>query len=327
MRGWYGSWLIVLAGMSSTGCDDYAGEDADATDPRLQRKLGLSTCGAWRCGYNAAEINGRSLQTLHLQGLANADGVRIVGFVPPPLRFGYSLAVEGDALVAKRPGSTLAGAQLIGATILVRVQTDLVLPVVIAGYDAVPSWADGGGTIAAYTLLYLDPDTLVTRSVCTGTPLDVLTSAVTVMGGETYDEATKTVVPDQSGWFTLACAGSAAAKMKLMGYAPQTELPGTAAPSTVAQRQATLKMITADYCGTGHSYTANGAPIVWQNQVGTVDSSDWHAPGDIEAVWTAEGASCLGATRLPDATPDCPLAACSGEFPVSAEWITHIILD
>lgn len=171
MRGWYGSWLIVLAGMSSTGCDDYAGEDADATDPRLQRKLGLSTCGAWRCGYNAAEINGRSLQTLHLQGLANADGVRIVGFVPPPLRFGYSLAVEGDALVAKRPGSTLAGAQLIGATILVRVQTDLVLPVVIAGYDAVPSWADGGGTIAAYTLLYLDPDTLVTRSVCTGTPL------------------------------------------------------------------------------------------------------------------------------------------------------------
>ena len=80
--------------------------------------------------------------------------------------------------------------------------------------------------------------------MCSGSLTDPLASAVTVLGGETYDDAGKTVRADQAGWFTLACAGSAAAKMKLMGYAPQTEFDGSGAPSTVAQRQATLK--TAD---------------------------------------------------------------------------------
>ena len=61
-----------------------------------------SSCGAWRCGFNAAEINGRSLQSLHLQGLPNEDGVKVVGFLPPALGLlgNFSLTVENDEFVA-----------------------------------------------------------------------------------------------------------------------------------------------------------------------------------------------------------------------------------
>lgn len=319
---------LILALFSA--CDDGV---ADHTEPR---STPLGSCGAWRCGYNAAEINGKSLQSLHLQanknqGDANADGVRISGFTAPPLALlgGYVLSVENDEFVAKRTGSKLRGNQLVGG--ILWVQTPLLLglsapiPVTILDYQEVDSWAAGAPKIAAYTLVYPEVTALLGfKNVCSGSLLDPLAAAVTVLGGETYDDATKQVQPDRAGWFTLACAGSAAAKMKLMGYAPQTKFPGTNLPSTVAQRQATLRMITAAYCpNSGTSYTQTGTPVVWSNAAGTVDSGDWHTPDQVEAVWTADGALCLDATRIADAEVDCYLPPCD-TFEVSdGEWITH----
>jgi hypothetical protein len=290
-----------------------------------------STCGAWRCGFNAAEVNGRSLQSLHLQGQPNEDGVRIMGFVPPPLGLlgGYTLTVENDEFVAKGAlGGKLRGAQLIGGIILIQLPLGIPLPVTILGYEEVPSWAEGAPPIAAYTLVSVDLNSLLGwKSVCSGSLLDPLTAAVTILGNETYDNDTITVQPNRTHWFTLACAGSAAAKMKLMGYGPQTKFDGGTKPSTVAQRQATLKMITADYCGTGDTYTENGTPVVWNNSAGSVDSSDWHSPGDVEAVWSSAGALCLDATRLADAEVDCSLPSCD-EFDIDdGEWLTRVAVE
>ncbi len=288
------------------------------------------TCGRWRCGFNAAEINGHSLQTLNLNGAANADGVKIVGFLPPPLTLlsGYTLGVENDELVAKKGSGRLKKAQLVGSIILVQVELGLVLPVTIAGYESVPSWADGGAPVAAYTLIYPELASLLgVKNVCAGSLLEPLASAATVLGGETYNNETKEVNAGQTGWFTLACAGSAAAKMKLMGYAPQTNFPGTSAPSTADARQATLKMITADYCGEGVSYTANGTPVVWENHEGTVDSSNWHTPGVVEAVWTADGALCLGTPRIAGTEAACTLPTCDELSLADGAWVTHVALD
>lgn len=164
------------------------------------------------------------------------------------------------------------------------------------------------------------------ENVCSGSLLDPLASAVTVLGGETYDGETKTVNTGMTGWFTLACAGSAAAKLKLLGYGPQSKFPGTTAPASPAARQATLKMITADYCGEGESYTENGTPIVWANRAGTVDD-DLYTPGQVEAVWTANGALCVGATRIADAELDCVLPDCEGVDVGDGEWITHVAVE
>ncbi|MDC0722085.1 ADYC domain-containing protein [Nannocystis bainbridge] len=300
------------------GCDDPEIEDT---------RLRPYNCPTWQCGFNAADLNGRSIRELNLDGEPNSDGVRIVGFVAPlGLLGGYKLDTDGDALIARNAqGKTLKGAQLFGAIIFVRKDGPLELPIplTVLGYQEVDAWADGAAKVPTYTIVYPDVGALLgVRNVCSGDLVDALASAVTVISDETYDLTQKTVNPGQRRWLTLACAGSAAAKMRLMNYSPHTDFDGQGHASSVAQRQATLKMITADYCGTGHSYTANGTPLQWENQDGTVASPGPY--GAVEAIWTASGAACLDATRLPDVEVPCALPSCSEYDGPAGEWSTFV---
>jgi hypothetical protein len=302
----------------------------DAGEPVAIERDGGFGCPPWQCGTNTSEINGKSLQELHLGGEPNADGVELVGFVPPPgVLFSWELGVEGDALVAggQFGNSTLSGNQLIGSTLMVRIEADVVVPVVITDHDEVPSWASNGEPLAAYALVYADLDEpSLDRSICKGTLVDPLQVAVVVLADERYDLDAKTVIADQDDWITLACAGSAAAKMALFGYGPHAEFEGGGSPASVDQRQATLKMITADYCGTGHSYTVDGTPLAWENQSGTVEFDP--DAGDHEAIWTAEGALCLDTPRVVDPSEvRCSLPSCAAFTLEDGEWSTATIAE
>jgi hypothetical protein len=284
-------------------------------------------CPVWRCGFNSAEVNGRAIRELNLDGLANADGVRIVGFVGPAGILGdFALDSEGDALVARGPnGAVLSGDQLIGSIILVKPPGLLAppVPITILDYQEIDAWAVGAAPVATYALLYPDVSAILgVRNVCHGDLGDTLMAAVTVLAGETYDLATKTVQPDKPRWITLACAGSAAAKLRLMNYGPHADFDGEGHPTTAPQRQATLKMITADYCGSGVAYTANDTPLEWENHSGTVDSTT--STSALEAIWTDAGALCLDATRLPDPDVACSLPACAGLSLADGEWATRV---
>lgn len=305
--------LAVAASILLPAClDPETGSDTEVA-------ARVYSCPAWRCGFNAAEVNGRSLQELNLDGLPGSDGARIVGFVPPPLRLGFVLDVQNDELVFRKGATVLRGSQIVGGVILVQLPIGLPVPVTILAHEKVSSWAEGRPAIAAYRLVYPEPLELFgVKNVCTGSLLDPAASLVTVLGGERYDAASKTVLADQPRWLTLACAGSAAAKMKLLGYGPQSSA------TTVAQRQATLKMITGDYCGDGDSYTANGTPLYWANQDGSVAPPADATLGDVEAVWTEHGARCLEATRLADVDVACTLPACTGLSLDDGEWVTHV---
>ncbi len=308
--------VVVLAGLA--GCDG-------GKDDALEARTFAADCTRWQCGYNAAEINGEPFSELNVNGLANSSGMKIVGFISPTNLLGYKLTLVGDELVAKGGLllGDLKGAALIGSTILVKMGSGLTVPVLIAGTESVPSWASGGAPITAYTLVYTDLN-LVQSNVCKGSLLEPLTSAVTFLGGETYNDATKTVNAGQNGWFTLACAGSAAAKMKLMNYGPNSNFDGQGHAATPLQRQATLKMITADYCGTGTSYTATGTPILWTNASHTVTPDPNTPAGDFEAAWGPNGATCLETPRRPDLAEamTCNLPACTPGHVQGTEWST-----
>lgn len=277
-----------------------------------------------RCGFNSAEVNGRSIRELHLDGQANADNMQIVGFLAPQGILGnYKLEVEGDELVAKKVGGggELRGNGLVLATILVKKTglLNLPVPITILGYDEVDSWADGADPVPTYALVYPDLTSVIgQRNVCNDGLLDLLTSTVSVLGGETYDLEDKTVNSGtgMSRWFTLACPGSAADKLRFLGYGPQSS------STSSDQRQATLKMMTAAYCpNSGTSYTENGTPLQWENADGTAVTPD--QDGDIEAVWTKDGALCLGTPRIANTTPACSLPSCSSFTLDDGEWLTR----
>ncbi|EDM79975.1 hypothetical protein PPSIR1_23076 [Plesiocystis pacifica SIR-1] len=326
--------LCLMAG--APGCDpDPHGSNQGLAADGFRNYDYAQDCPRWQCGYNTADVNGKSMQELNLDGLPNADGVAVVGVTVPAGLLGLNLlpaelGVVGDALAAftSPNGAPLTGAELVGAVLWLEVDGLPALPVTISGYEQVESWAEGSPPVDAYALTYVDVEGALSleRSVCKGTLVDPLQAAVVILAGERYDPETKAVLPDEDRWITLACAGSATAKVALLGYGPHGELGGQGAAS-VEQRQATLNMITANYCGDGHAYTEDGTPLAWEDAAGVV--TPFMPPGAREALWDADGALCLDTPRLVERTevgcelPTCAELEAGGELDGLAVWLTH----
>jgi hypothetical protein len=118
-----------------------------------------------------------------------------------------------------------------------------------------------------------------------------------VFEGERFDAAAKTISTAlQPSWFNVGCAGHTLAKMMMTGHVGAVSTLGFA--TTIPERQAMLKMLSADYCGTGHAMTVPGQPLRWwdahsYNQYGMA-----LANLELEARWTAAGAACLNTPRV-----------------------------
>jgi len=96
-------------------------------------------------------------------------------------------------------------------------------------------------------------------------------------GGKIYDATA----------FTFACEGAALAKCVNFGYAPWRSVNGV---SMEDHHQACTRMVRADFCGNGTSYTVNGNWVnVYDAMNIQVDTENWAA----EAEWDSEGASCF----------------------------------
>ncbi len=93
----------------------------------------------------------------------------------------------------------------------------------------------------------------------------------------------------------LACLSGAAGKALDFANPLQSD-------EQLARYQAAIRMIRADYCGTGDSYTHEGATFI----AGPPEVFD----KSIEALWNDSGASCLGNLRDEAIWPDCEIPAC-----------------
>lgn len=314
----------VVAGLAIVGGACTYDESEDSLEFRTT--IGCSSCGIGNS--NTAHVNNYPIDQLHLYGDANADGVTVLGVQGPggPL---YQLRTEGDELIAWDPGASAAvadGAALVGWTIkLYHAGNAELLEVFILGYDdqiALP-YDDNGQTISAYALGYHPIEApSETHSVCPQSTAYPDVIAATIVRGELYDAATGAVAANQE-WLTIACFGNAVAKTKLFGYGPHEIRPDDVVAATIPQRQATIRMLTADYCGTGHSFTVDGTPLAWKNDNGGVKPDDSPDFDDIEALWDEDGALCLTRPRLADIADvrkECELPECSEKLMGDAAW-------
>ena len=99
--------------------------------------------------------------------------------------------------------------------------------------------------------------------------------------------------------FTFACENvSSIAKCVQMGYAPWQTLDGVPLDDHLA---ACVRLLRADYCGDGRSFTQDGVIVNLYDALGIeVDTDDW----GIEAEWDRDGARCLTSRhRSPVAVP------------------------
>lgn len=288
---------LLLAPLAMlVGCLDAPEHEPDTTQLR-------STCLDWGCGESVPVLDGLAFHELHEAGTPNAAGIRLLGLTQRGRA--YTVDVVDNRLFARALGSSrdgdLSGAQLEGARLSLSTPEGI-YDIRIRAVSQVPYWVGEATPNELYHLEFTDPNGSEARPLCSNPP-DAAgewpePTGALIFTGDRYDAVGKRVIAgapaDPGEWFNIACAGSALAKLHLSRHTPA----GSSGEftSTTAQRQAMLKMFTADMCGTGQAFTEAGTPLRWGNATGTR-----HLRGDeasFEALWGEDGALCLDEHRL-----------------------------
>jgi hypothetical protein len=300
--------VLWMFAMSAVACGELETqtavvESAGVVDP---------PCPDWGCGTNTATVFGNlSFHELSTCGVPNAAGLTLVDATKDTGPFGthVQLSVVGDQLLGHVGGEVLQGTALLGLTLNLASPSGAVR-VTIAAVGSTDYWVSPGPPVPTYTLTWQGTAAgQMPRALCGLPPAELpdewwdLTGGdaalAIVFAGDRYDGAHKTVVSEgpadsaSTCWFNIACAGSAAAKLHLLRHTVAGS--DTTHRTTLPQRQAMLKMITDDICGTGESFTVNGEGVYYE------DMRRWHpfpeAPESIEALWDDRGAMCLDVPR------------------------------
>ena len=110
---------------------------------------------------------------------------------------------------------------------------------------------------------------------------------------------------DDAAALTLACRNGALGKCVDFGYRPWASATvcdwfRCVTTPLAAAHQTCTRAVRADYCGNGHSYTADGTPVDFFDALG-VESSEtmYNRAWANEAEWQPEGARCVGQARQP----------------------------
>jgi hypothetical protein len=271
-----------------------------------------NTCPTWDCNKNHPMLTGFPVPEVNETGLPDDLKLRLMSFQQGTelLRLDVDRGeIKGyDKLTGVLE---VEDASAIGSILTIS-NLEVTWRIRIEAYALMPYWVGSPRAyIPAYRLLYQrvgDSPSLWTN-VCKA-PAEPAVDPMWPGGFETYallisderyDRDAKKVRDDGNaeGWFNIACAGTALAKMVLMRFDPH--IPPGVYHTTPDQRTATLKMLTADYLGIGEAFTVGGQPLQWAS------ASGWHTvpvPGSSEAVWDADGAVCLDTPRLASTDPD-----------------------
>ncbi len=322
------SLLLLTAALA--GCDEPdVLEDADADDAAdadEDEDPGFRSLGCPKCQFNSAEVNTFPIPSLDLGGALDVRGVAVRGLRDPEGNL-FTLGVVGEELAAYGDGVLYAAGEklLKWDLVLERGGSEQVLRIV--GHRQQSSWARNGAPLSLYGL----------AGSLDGKPLEAFCSdpetggaAVTIVHGETYDAERKNI--DQVGdqWITLACVDQAAYKVKRLGYGPNGNQGVGGKPATAAQRVATLKMVTADYCGTGQSFTVDHARVYFKNKANSLTFDPIGGALSVDAAWDENGALCFDAprhVRSKEILAACSISSCAklaNKLPAHWEWKTLI---
>ena len=289
----------------SAGCD--AG---DEVEPEFAGEVEFRpTGGVW---LNTSSLGSFQFSALDLDGHV-LDGLTLTDvLIPRPnnqwLRMD-SVYVSSGEIRGKRGWTHYTGADLLGSRWLLTPVGGAPVEMWISGY--VP----GSGSDARYTFKTLggggasihvcDPDGQGDYSA-------LALKDITVNG------ATGAIAPRPKTLY-LACVSGAVGKARTWGYSP----------NWLAKFEGGVRMVRADYCFDGASWTMNGTGVQVRDPW---DINEFlHSNYATEAVWTAAGLACLSQPRRTEysaaqvicggaAVPTCPANVSMDTYPGAVYW-------
>jgi hypothetical protein len=280
------SWALLFAlviSAASSACASDPGDEVCLDQAERIVSNGISPNGV---GLNGIMPNGANLNGIVM------NGVSMNGIMPNGTSFN-GIALNGSELVGvARDGQPISGADMVGTTLSGQLSDGSTLPLRI---DAAAPLDGANADVWAYSISYKAEGGWA--PLCTSA-----TQAIPLAG--TWNLASG--VPGAGSWsessdsFTLACRGAALAKCVELGYKPWKTVDGVLLRD---HHQACTRMVRADYCGDGRSWTADGTPINLYDNVGLqADEASWA----VDAAWSPEGAVCVGSIRdFQPGTPSC----------------------
>jgi hypothetical protein len=313
--------LFALTLTLASGCDE-AASDFASDEAIAFRPFSCTWCTTFG---NGPIVNNSSLSWI-VPGGTTPSGLKVQHVQVGMKQYTLGVNTETERFTGRdlnNPADRVDGAALVGAKIVLELMNSggaQVLLTITDYDDSVASWSDTGAPVTAYRASY---STFSNKGSQTS-PLCPSASPenqwFVLIAGERYDSATNAAIPDPSG-VTIACVGEAAAKMKMLDYHPRGER-----GASLGQRQSTLYMLTADYCGSGTSNTISGKHVAWENADGTAPPP--YDATDLEAIWGPSGALCINKPRhvsLDEVLDQCAIPLCDDDsIPPGAEWRTSL---
>ncbi|MDC0711181.1 ADYC domain-containing protein [Stigmatella sp. ncwal1] len=196
-----------------------------------------------------------------------------------------ALWLEGSALHGVGRGEELSGQDLVKLHLVGNLEDGSTLPLRI---DGVTQGSGVDQDVWSYDVSFQDTKTGAWHPICT-TADGAALKAIPLEGTWNYKQGVEgggSKIHDNTV-FTFACDGAALAKCVRFGYKPWQSVEGV---SLEEHHQACTRLIRADFCGDGTSYTQDGNWVnLYDTQSVQTDSEPWVA----EAEWTSQGASCF----------------------------------
>jgi pentapeptide MXKDX repeat protein len=280
--------VALLASLAITGCAfDEVDDEIGSDQSEIIAGNGMSLNGM---SLNGMSINGMSLNGMSINGMS-INGMSLNGMSL------NGMSINGSQLAGTTSGGQpVSGSGLVGATLagLLSDGGSLTLRITSAQTLAAPNkqvWAYG-----------LEAQTDTGWQPLCGTQEGVPVLAIPLTGLWNYASG----VAGGGSWsasgnaFTFGCRGTALAKCVELGYKPTSSVGGT---SLRHHHQACTRMLRADYCGDGTSWTTDGTPVNLYDALGIQsDAAAWL----VDAEWTPNGAVCTNNIRdFQPGSPSC----------------------
>jgi hypothetical protein len=249
------------------------------------------------CGGNAATVeDGVLFDELNVKKGVHRPGKPWIDRAELGSHGSVILEVRGDRLVAiDSKGSRAEGGGLRGLRLIVKTDNGRAYGLRLTEFEMRHFWvADNGATLPTYLFMVwkcgphdeecepdgssheIGPREKAARSVCRTQPQEESATlgpeykyAMTFAGDRFMPDHSVVKEPlaamgAEGGWFNFACYGTAAAKMHLLRHTEAGSLAGS--QTTLTQRTAMLRAITADYCSEGETSTGDGTPLYWTDK-------------------------------------------------------------
>jgi hypothetical protein len=224
---------------------------------------------------NGMSINGMSINGMSINGMS-INGMSING-----------MSINGSQLSGvKSNGQAISGAGFVGARMTGTLTSGASVALRV---DSAQALAAPSTDVWAYGVSYQLAGTTTWSPMCgSSTTLAIPLSGTWNLGSGVVGGGSWTA---SSTRFTFGCRGAALAKCVELGYRPWKSVNGV---SLRNYHQACTRLIRADYCGNGKSWTANGTAINVYDRL-NIQTDAANYPTDAE--WTPAGARCINLAR------------------------------